>query len=150
MEVITLNLSDRPRAEVHQNSYRKLRGPQIAKGLELFALPYLGDAFTLDDDIAARHTYHEIHLDKGFQRFAFEDGMMLILLDDIEALRLQAEEERLLINVFWQPGAQIGMNVVHTAHNGIDVINERLTFRTIDGQSFYGDFHVIFYAKAFA
>ena len=46
-------------------------------------------AFAFYDNIATRHTYHEIHLDKGLQRFAFEDGMMLIFLDYIEFLRLQ-------------------------------------------------------------
>ena len=142
MEVITLNLRDRPRAEVHQNSYRKLRGPQIAKGLELFALPYLGDALTLDDDIAARHTHHEIHLDERLQWFALEKRMVLILLLHLEPLMAQTLAESLLVDILRQSGTQILLHIVHAADDGVNVVDKRLAYLGVYGCLVVGDFHI--------
>ena len=89
VKIISFYLGFWPRREVHKDSDGKLRRSQISEGLKLLMFSQIADAFAFYDNIAARHTYHEIHLDKGLQRFAFEDGMMLIFLDYIEFLRLQ-------------------------------------------------------------
>ena len=142
MEVITLNLCDRPRAEVHQNSYWEFRSPQIAEGLELFALPYLGDALALDDDIAARHTYHEIHLDERLQWLTLEERMVLILLLHLKTLMAQTLAECLLVDVLRQPGAQILLHIVHAADNGINIVDKRLAYLGIYRCLVVGDFHI--------
>ena len=128
MEIITFNLCSGPCREVHKYGDRKLRRSQISEGLKLLMFAQFTDAFAFDDDIAAWHTHHEIHFNKRLQRFALEDRMMLIFLDYIKFLRLQTEKESLLINIFGKPGSHVGMNVVHTTYNGIDIVNECLTF----------------------
>lgn len=142
MEVITLNLCDRPRAEVYQNGNRELRSPQVAKGLELFALPYLGDAFTLDDDIAARHTHHEIHLDERLQWFALEKRMVLILLLHLKTLMAQTLAESLLVDILRQSGTQILLHIVHAADDGINVVDKRLAHLGVYGCLVVSDFHI--------
>ena len=126
MVIITLYLCFGPCTEVHQNGYWKRCAAKITKRLKLLFVRDSFDGLALYDDIATGHYHDHIHLDVAFELFSVEKRMIYELLPCIKLFFNQFSAQCLLVDIFRHSGSQLSVDILHTANNAINILNEGL------------------------
>lgn len=111
-------------AEIDEESSRIAGTTKVTERLVMLLLRQLGQCLALDDDIADGRFYDKVHPEEGLERLALVHRVVLEFLVGGQSGGVQLVEERFLVNVLRESGAQGLVHLEDSSDDGVTRVDE--------------------------